>query len=66
MLSFEPQWLQTIAIFDPLTYGVHALQMAVFYQSADLLGRDLLVLVGTVIAALSLGVVAMRRGIAEA
>ncbi len=65
VLSFEPQWLQTIAIFDPLTYGVHALQMAVFYQSADLLGRDLLVLVGTVIVALSLGVAAMRRGIAE-
>ena len=28
----------------PLTYGNHALQMAVFYNSADLLGRDVLVL----------------------
>ncbi len=44
MLAFEPVWLQGIASFVPLTYGVHALQMALFYNSADLLARDVLVL----------------------
>jgi len=44
VLAFEPNWLQAIAAFIPLTYGIHAMQMALFYSSADLLGRDILVL----------------------
>ena len=40
VLAFEPTWLQQIAVFDPLTYGTHALQMALFYQSSDLLARQ--------------------------
>ncbi len=61
VLAFEPDWLQNIAAFVPLTYGTHALQMAVFYSSADLLGRDVLVLALSGLAALGLGTAAVRR-----
>lgn len=65
VLAFEPDWLQRIAAFIPLTYGDHALEMAIFYNSSDLLGRDLLTLGVAAVAALALGVYAMRRGIAS-
>lgn len=65
VIAFEPVWLQNIAAFIPLTYGNHALQMAVFYGSADQLGRDVLVLGLSALAALGLGVLSMRRGIAR-
>ena len=61
VLAFEPVWLQSIAEFVPLTYGNHALQMAVFYNSADLLGRDVLVLVLFSLVALFLGSMAISR-----
>jgi ABC-type multidrug transport system permease subunit len=61
VLAFEPDWLQSIAAFIPLTYGSHALQMAVFYSSADLLGRDVIVLAVSGLAALALGAAAVRR-----
>jgi len=64
VLAFAPDWLQTIATFIPLTYGRHALEMAVFYSSANQLGRDLLVLAASALVAVSLGALAMRRGIA--
>jgi len=63
VLAFEPIWLQNIAAFVPLTYGIHALEQAVFYSSADQLGRDVLVLGATALVALGLGTLAMRRGI---
>jgi ABC-type multidrug transport system permease subunit len=65
VLAFEPVWLQNIAAFVPLTYGVHALQMALYYNSADLLGRDVLVLGFSSLVALLLGAIAVRRGLAE-
>jgi ABC-2 type transport system permease protein len=65
VLAFEPIWLQNIAAFSPLTYGVHALQQAVFYSSSDQLGRDVLVLSLSALVALGLGVLAMRRRIAN-
>ncbi len=65
VLAFEPQWLQNIAAFVPLTYGNHALQMALFYNSADLLGRDVLVLGLSSLVALVLGALAVRRGMAN-
>jgi ABC-type multidrug transport system permease subunit len=65
VLAFEPGWLQNIAAFVPLTYGDHALQMAVFYSSADQLGRDVAVLGFSALAALILGILAMRRGMAD-
>ena len=65
VLAFEPSWLQNIAAYSPLTYGVHALQMAVFYRSSDQLGRDVLVLSLSAVLALLLGIVAMRRRIAS-
>jgi ABC-2 type transport system permease protein len=65
VLAFEPTWLQNIAAYVPLTYGIHALEQAVFYSSSDLFGRDVLVLSLTVLAALGLGVLSMRRGIAS-
>jgi ABC-2 type transport system permease protein len=64
VLAFEPHWLQNVASYSPLTYGVHALQMAVFYSSSDLFGRDVLVLSLSAALALGLGVMAMRRKIA--
>lgn len=65
VLAFEPTWLQGIASFVPLTYGSHALQMAVFYSSTDQLGRDIAVLALSALAALLLGTFAMRRRIAR-
>jgi len=61
VLAFEPLWLQSIAAFVPLTYGTHALQMAVFYNSSELLGRDLLVLVLFALLTVFSGVVAIQR-----
>jgi ABC-2 type transport system permease protein len=64
VLAFEPAWLQAIAVYDPLSYGVHGLQMAVFYASNDQFGLDVLVLSLTSLAALALGGLAVRRQIA--
>ncbi|HEY3993588.1 MAG TPA: ABC transporter permease [Ktedonobacteraceae bacterium] len=65
VLAFEPQWLQFIAAYIPLSYGDHALQMAIFYNSTDQLGRDALVLACSALVSLGLGVLAMRRSIAS-
>jgi ABC-2 type transport system permease protein len=59
--AFLPEWVQTIAHFTPTYYGVHAIQMAVFYQSTDQLGRDVAVLAGTSIATVAAGSLALRR-----
>jgi ABC-2 type transport system permease protein len=64
VIAFEPDWLQNIAAFVPLTYGIHALQMAVFYSSADQLGRDVAVLVVSALVTLVLGTLAVQRGLA--
>ena len=64
VLAFEPIWLQNIAVYNPLAYGVHALEMAVFYSSSELLGRDVLVLSLSALTAILLGFLSMRRGIA--
>ena len=65
VLAFEPAWLQTIAAFSPVTYGVHGLEQAVFYSSSDQFGRDVLILSGSALAAIWLGVQMMRRRIAS-
>jgi ABC-2 type transport system permease protein len=65
VLAFDPTWLQNIAAYNPLAYGVHALQQAVFYRTSDVLGRDVLVLSLSALAAIGLGVLSMRRGIAS-
>jgi ABC-2 type transport system permease protein len=65
VLAFEPQVLQNIATYIPLTYGVHALQQAIFYSSSDRLGLDVLVLGLCALIAVGLGVFSMRRGIAS-
>jgi hypothetical protein len=65
VLAFDPAWLQTIATFVPLYYGRHALEMAIFYQSSDQLGRDVAVLAGSALLAVGLGILAMRRGLAD-
>lgn len=65
VLSFEPEVLQNIAVYIPLTYGVHALEQAVFYSSSDRLGLDVLVLGLCALVAVGLGVFSMRRGIAS-
>lgn len=64
VLAFEPAWLQAIAVYDPLSYGVHGLQMAVFYSANDQLGLDVLVLSLSALAAVGLGALAIRRRIA--
>jgi ABC-2 type transport system permease protein len=63
VLAFLANWLQTVGSFIPLSYGRHALEMAVFYSSSELLGRDVAVLGGTALLALVLGFLAMRREI---
>jgi ABC-2 type transport system permease protein len=63
VLAFEPDWLQNIAAFVPLTYGRHALEMAIFYSSADRFGLDMAVLALSACAAVALGVFSIRRGI---
>jgi ABC-2 type transport system permease protein len=65
VLAFDPTWLQTVAIFVPLYYGRHALEMAIFYQSSDQIGRDVAMLAGSAVVAISLGILAMRRGMAH-
>jgi ABC-type multidrug transport system permease subunit len=65
VLQFEPDILKRVAAFDPLTYGTHAMQMAIFYGSADLLFRDLAVLAGVALAMIAVGSLAMRRGFAH-
>ena len=65
VLAFDPAWLQTIATFVPLYYGRHAMEMAIFYHSSDQLGRDSAVLAGSALLAVSLGILAMRRGMAD-
>jgi ABC-2 type transport system permease protein len=65
VIAFEPLFLQNIAVFIPLTYGNHALEQAVFYSSADQLGRDVLILGSCAAASVCLGIYAMRRGIAR-
>jgi ABC-2 type transport system permease protein len=63
VLAFEPQWLQNIAAYDPLTYGRHAMEMAIFYSSSDLFGLDMALLALSALVAVGLGVLSMRRGI---
>jgi len=63
VLAFMQDWLQNIAAFVPLTYGRHALEMAVFYNSSDLFARDVAILGCSALAALVLGILAMRRQI---
>src|SRR5216683_142122 len=65
VLAFDPGWLQTVATFVPLYYGRHALEMAIFYQSSDQLPRDVVVLAGSALLAVGLGILAMRRGMAD-
>ena len=62
VLAFDPVWLQTVTTFVPLYYGRHALEMALFYQSSDQLGRDVAVLAGSALLTVVLGSLAMRRG----
>ena len=59
--AFLPGWVQAISRFIPTFYGVHALDMAIFYHSSEQLGRDLAVLAGTALAAIVLGVLALRK-----
>lgn len=61
--AFLPAWVQSIAHLTPTYYGVHALQMAIFFQSLDGYWRDLCVLLATAAASLVLGTIALRRGI---
>jgi ABC-2 type transport system permease protein len=61
VIAFLPQWVQTIAQFVPTYYGMHALQMAVFYNSTENLGRDLTVLVATAVVMLGVAVLSLRR-----
>jgi ABC-2 type transport system permease protein len=65
VLAFDPEWLQTVATFVPLYYGRHALEMAIFYQSSDQLPRDVVVLAGSALLAVGLGILAMRRGMVD-
>ncbi len=65
VLAFEPDWLQNIAAFVPLTYGHHALEQAVFYSASDQFALDMAVLALSALGAIGLGIISMRRGIAS-
>ena len=59
--AFLPVWLQTTAHFVPTFYGTHALEMAIFYNSSEGLVQDVAVLGVTALAAISLGVLSLRK-----
>ena len=59
--AFLPAWLQTVAHFIPTFYGTHALQSSIFYSSTEGMAQDILVLVGTALATVALGVFSLRR-----
>lgn len=61
VVAFLPQVIQVIARFIPTYYGVHALQMSVFYSSTDQLFRDTAVLAITAVVTVGLGAWAFRR-----
>jgi len=61
--AFLPLWLQKIAQFVPTFYGTHALQMAIFYNSNEGLVQDAIILTGTALLAVGLGVLSLRRSI---
>jgi ABC-2 type transport system permease protein len=61
--AFLPAWVQSVARFTPTYYGVHALQMAIFYQSTDQLATDMAILLGTAAAAVAAGSLALRRSV---
>lgn len=63
--AFLPKWVQAIAAFTPTFYGVHALQMSIFYGSTDQLGRDVAVLGATAVIALAAGSLSLRRSTVE-
>ncbi len=65
VLAFEPTWLQNVAAFSPITYGVHALEQAIFYSTSDQLGRDVLVISLASVVSVWLGVLMLRRRIAS-
>ncbi len=65
VLAFEPTWLQNLAAVMPLTYGRHALEQAIFYSASDQFGLDVAVLALSALAAIVLGTLSMRRGIAR-
>lgn len=60
-VAFLPNWVQEAANFTPTYYGVHALQMAIFYSATDHLARDLAVLTVTAIVTLLIGIQSLRR-----
>ncbi len=62
--AFLPAWVQRIARVIPTFYGVHALQTAIFYSSADGYRRDAAVMGGTALVTLALGVLSLRRTLA--
>lgn len=59
--AFLPDWVQAIAAFIPTTYAVHALEMAVFYNSTEQVGRDFAVVGAATAVTLVLGVWAISR-----
>jgi ABC-2 type transport system permease protein len=65
VIWFEPAWLQEVALWDPLTYMIHSLQQAVFYQSTTGWQRDAAVLAAAAAAAGLAGTLAMQRGLAR-
>ena len=63
IIQFEPVFLRQVAALDPLTYGTHMLQMAIFYSSFDRLMLDILVLVGASAVLFAVSLAAMRPGL---
>jgi ABC-type multidrug transport system permease subunit len=63
IIQFEPVFLRQVAALDPLTYGTHMLQMAIFYSSSDRLLLDILVLAGASAVLFAVSLASMRPGL---
>jgi ABC-2 type transport system permease protein len=61
VLAFEPKWLQNTASFVPLTYANHGLQMAMYYNSTNQIGRDSAILILVTLAAIVIALLLLRR-----
>lgn len=63
---FAMPLLALLLVVRELVSSRHALEMAIFYHSSDQPGRDVVVLAGSALLTIGLGILAMRRGMIDA
>ncbi|HYA99108.1 MAG TPA: ABC transporter permease [Ktedonobacteraceae bacterium] len=60
-IAFLPQWLQDVSSLNPIRYAIDGMRQALFYPDLSGFYIDILVLLGTVLVAVFLGTLAVRR-----